>query len=129
MKKTIITLTFALCLSASASYATTNFYQPKPIKTESVYKVNAFCVSIAKGDFETVKVLLARGENVNKTSNGMTPVMYAAKYNRTNILKLLISKGANLRAKNKKGYTALKYAELHGAKEAETVIKTALLGK
>ena len=56
----------------------------------------------------------------------MTPVMYAAKFNRTEILKLLISQGANLKAKSDKGMTASKYAELHGATDAYIIIKEAL---
>ncbi len=129
MKKTIITLTFALCLSVGTSYATAPSYQPEPIKTETVFKVNAFCISIAKGDFETVKALLKRGEDANKKSNGMTPAMYAAKFNRVSILNLLINESADLKAKSNKGYTALKYAKMHGAKEAQALIESALLKK
>ena len=56
----------------------------------------------------------------------MTPVMYAAKFNRTEILKLLISKGVNLKQKSNQGMTALKYAELSNAQEAVEIIKEAL---
>ena len=59
----------------------------------------------------------------------MTPVMYAAKFNRTDILKLLIANGANLKAKSDKGLTAIKYADLHGAHEAKAIIKEALAKK
>ncbi len=130
MKKTIIISAIALCFSIVSVNATPI---NKTVKTniEKYYsiKVNSFCVSIAKGDVETVKKLLARGEDVNKKSNGMTPVMYAAKYNRTEILKLLIAKGANLKAKSDKGMTAVKYAELHGAKEAKAILKEAIASK
>ncbi|MFV0564243.1 MAG: ankyrin repeat domain-containing protein [Flavobacteriaceae bacterium] len=129
MKKTIITLAVTACFSATTLYANPSALQPKPFKTETVFKVNAFCVSIAKGDLETVKILLARGEDANKKSNGMTPIMYAAKFNRTEILKLLMAEGADLKAKSDKGYTALNYAQMHGAKQAKTVIENALLEK
>ncbi|WNH13314.1 ankyrin repeat domain-containing protein [Thalassobellus suaedae] len=130
MKKTIIISAIALCFSI-VSVNATSFSKTVNTNIEDYYsvKVNSFCVSIAKGDVETVKKLLARGENVNEKSNGMTPVMYAAKYNRTEILKLLISKGADLKAKSDKGFTAAKYAQLHGAHEAKVIIKEALDAK
>ena len=59
-------------------------------------------MSIIKGDFETAKKLIDMGADINAKSNGLTPVMYAAKYNRTDILKLLIAKGANLKSKDSK---------------------------
>jgi len=129
MKKTIIISAIALCFSIVSVNATPSISNVKTYKTATFFKVNSFCVSIAKGDIDTVKTLIARGEDVNEKSNGMTPVMYAAKYNRTDILKLLIEQDANLKAKSDKGYTALKYAELHGAKDAELIIKEALAKK
>lgn len=129
MKKTIIISAIALCFSMVSVNAKTvksniNSYEAAPY-----FKVNSFCVSIAKGDIDTVIKLLSRGEDVNEKSNGMTPVMYAAKFNRTEILKLLIEKGANLKVRSEKNMTALKYAKLHGAKDAEVIIKTALAEK
>ena len=56
----------------------------------------------------------------------MTPIMYAAKYNRTEILELLIIHGANLKAKSDKKMTALQYAQLHGANDTEAIIIHAL---
>ena len=129
MKKTIIISAIALCFSIVSVNATPSISNVKTYKTATFFKVNSFCVSIAKGDIDTVKTLIARGEDVNEKSNGMTPVMYAAKYNRTDILKLLIEQDANLKAKSDKGYTALKYAELHGAKDAALIIKEALAKK
>ncbi|GAA3623975.1 ankyrin repeat domain-containing protein [Flavivirga jejuensis] len=127
MKKTIIITTMALCFSIVAVNAKTITENTNNTNVEYVFKVNSFCVSIAKGDLETVKKLIDRGADVNEKSNGMTPAMYAAKFNRTDILKLLIAKGANLKAKSAKKMTALKYAELHGAKDAAAIIKEAIL--
>jgi len=126
MKKTIIISAIALCFSianVNAKPVTSNF------ETNSLayfFKVNSFCVSIAKGDIETVQKLIARGEDVNEKSNGMTPAMYAAKFNRTEILKLLIAHGADLKAKSDKKKTALDYAELHGAKDTAAILKEEL---
>ena len=125
MKKTIIISAIALCLSI-VSVNATPVNQTVNYEVETFFKVNSFCVSIAKGDLETVQKLISRGADVNEKSNGMTPVMYAAKFNRTTILKLLIVHGANLKAKSDKKMTALKYAQIHGAKDAEAIIVNAL---
>ncbi|WP_396601853.1 ankyrin repeat domain-containing protein [Algibacter sp. R77976] len=125
MKKTIIISAIALCFSI-VSVNATPVNQSVNNKVEAFFKVNSFCVSIAKGDLETVQKLISRGADVNAKSNGMTPVMYAAKFNRTDILELLIVHGANLKAKSDKKMTALKYAQLHGAKDAETIIVKAI---
>ncbi|WP_142785409.1 ankyrin repeat domain-containing protein [Changchengzhania lutea] len=127
MKKTIIISAIALCFSI-VSVNANSVTETKTLDEYSVvlpFKVNAFCVSIAKGDIDTVKKLIDRGEDINEKSNGMTPVMYAAKFNRVEILKLLISKGANLKARSDKGMTALKYAEIHKAVDAYAIIKEA----
>ncbi|MDO5971626.1 ankyrin repeat domain-containing protein [Flavivirga aquimarina] len=127
MKKSIIITAIALCFSIVTVNAKPITKNINNTNAEFVFKVNSFCVSIAKGDLETVKKLINRGADVNEMSNGMTPVMYAAKFNRVDILKLLIAKGANLKARSAKKMTALKYAELHGAKEAAAIIKKAIV--
>jgi len=127
MKKTIIISAIALCFSVvTANAKSINENSSNYTVEASVVKVSPFCVSIAKGDIETVKKLINLGEDVNKKSNGMTPAMYAAKFNRTDILKLLISKGAKLKIRSDKGMTALKYAEQSNAKEALSIIEEAL---
>ena len=125
MKKSIIISAIALCFSivsvnATPVSSTVNY------EVEALFKVNSFCVSIAKGDIETVQKLISRGADVNEKSNGMTPVMYAAKFNRAEILELLILHGANLKVKSDKKMTALKYAQIHGAKNAESIIVKAV---
>ena len=88
------------------------------LKVISKVTVSPFCTSIAKGDFETVKKLIELGADVNKKSNGMTPLMYAAKYNRVEIIKLLVEQGAKIDAKSDSGHTAFKYAEMSNAQDA-----------
>ncbi|WP_246849156.1 ankyrin repeat domain-containing protein [Aquimarina sp. U1-2] len=85
-------------------------------------RVTPFCLSIVKGDYEMVRKLIDLGTEVNQSSRGMTPLMYAARYNRVEIIKLLIDHGAKLKAKDSKGFTALEYAELSGAKDAQTLL-------
>lgn len=129
MKKTIIISAIALCFSIVTVHAKSVNPTFENSKTATYFKVNSFCVSIAKGDIDTVVKLLSLGEDVNEKSNGMTPAMYAAKFNRTEILKLLIEKGANLKVKSTKNKTALQYAKLHGAKDTAAIIKEALAKK
>lgn len=131
MKKTIITTALALCVSVISVNASNSDYSTINNSTsEYFFKVNSFCVSIAKGDFDTVKKLIERGADVNEKSNGMTPAMYAAKFNRVDILKLLIEEGANLKLRSTgKNYTAVKFAEMHGADEAAALIKETLKKK
>ncbi|MDW5287820.1 ankyrin repeat domain-containing protein [Formosa sp. PL04] len=123
----IIAITFgAVSTSVQASNTMTNT-NSNPIEA-SVYiaDVNLLCTSIAKGDTDIVKKLIANGENVNQKSNGLTPAMYAAKYNRVEILEFLIAQGANLKLECNKGYTALDYAKATNATAAEKIIETAL---
>lgn len=118
MKKTIFITVIALGLAignvnASDYSETTNNY------TETkVSKINDFCIAIAKGDMETFQKMISSGEDINKKSNGMTPAMYAAKYNRVEILKILIAYGADLNIRSIRGIKADKYAKKANAVEA-----------
>jgi ankyrin repeat protein len=79
-------------------------------------------MSIVKGDVETVQKLIELGADVNEKWNGLTPAMYAAQFNRSEVLVILINNGANLKTKSDKGQTALEYAELSNAQDAQVVI-------
>lgn len=80
-------------------------------------------MSIVKGDLETVKKLIDLGADVNASSNGMTPVMYAAKYNRVEILDLLIKEGAELKTRSEKGLNAMDYAKRSKANDVLAYLK------
>jgi hypothetical protein len=119
MKKSVIIIAIALGFSATTLNAINSVMTTNTLEfVKAKVLVSPFCTSIAKGDIETVKKLIELGADINKKSNGMTPVMYAAKYNRTEILKLLVSHGADLDKKSDKELTAKKYAELSNAKDA-----------
>ena len=75
---------------------------------------------------DAVKALVDNGADVNLKSMGLTPLMFAARHNKSKIATLLIENGAKLKAKSTKGYTALKYAEISGAKDSFKVIKKAI---
>jgi len=126
MKKTIIISAIALSFTFGTLNANPLVENENSIITELTIKASPFHLSIVKGDFETVKKLIDLGSDVNEKWNGLTPVMYAAKFNRTEILKLLITKGANLKTKCSKGYTAIEYAELSNAQAAKDIIEIEL---
>ena len=122
MKKTIIIV--ALALISCVTFAHNSYeVNPENVSTEVNWKKNAdlssFCKAIMKGNLEMVKQLIEIGEDVNAKSLGKTPAMYAARYNKVEVLKLLVAKGADLSIKSDGDrYTAKKFAELSNAKEA-----------
>lgn len=127
MKKFLIPVA-VLALSV-ASVNATNVINEKaisPIIAKS-FTVSTFCKLIQMGDFDAVKALVEAGEDVNQKSNGLTPLMFAARHNKADIAQLLIDNGAELRVKSdKSNLSALKWAELTQAKETYVVIKKAL---
>jgi ankyrin repeat protein len=125
MKKTIIITAIALCFSLVTN-AKTVIENDNYSCVEYVFKVSPLCASIVKGDFETVKKLVGLGVDINAKSNGMTPAMYAARYNKVDILEYLIDHGAKLKTRSDNGLTAMKYAEISKASGAISVIENAL---
>ena len=128
MRKTVIAIAMVLGVVANAS----NFEKiPAKLATYKVVKVtyknvNPFCLSVFKNDMSTVKTLIHLGADVNEFSSNKTPLMYAARYNRVEMIKLLVANGADLTIKDKYGNDALKYAELSNANEAVVLIKELL---
>ncbi len=125
MKKTILT-TMAFCMLmvtvADAKIETGNSNENG---TELALKKEAsiFCKAIMSGDIDRVRGLIELGENVNAKSLGMTPAIFAARYNKAEILELLIAKGANLKLKCNKGWSIAKHAKLSNAKAVLRVLK------
>ncbi|NER18620.1 ankyrin repeat domain-containing protein [Spongiivirga citrea] len=125
MKKLPVFVLLCLFLSVTC-FANVNDLNVETSSKNVSVKVSSFCHAIVKGDMETVKKMISLGEDVNQKSNGLTPLMYAARYNKTNIAELLIEKGAKLKTTCPKGYTAHKYALLSNADDAAKVIEKAL---
>lgn len=99
----------------------------KEVVERVTYDISSFCKLIQKGNFEAVKSLIESGEDVNKKSKGLTPLMFAARHNKAKIAKLLIKHGAKLKARSDKGrMTALDMAKRFKAKETMNVIKSAI---
>jgi ankyrin repeat protein len=120
MKKSIIYLSIALISFTSFSFATTT----ATISNTNIVveETTPLCLAISKGETDLVKKFVEYGIDVNQESNGMTPLMMAARYNKVEIIKLLLSRGADLKTRDENGFTALRYAQLSNAKEAADLL-------
>lgn len=93
------------------------------------YKLNTMCRMIQTGNYQGVRSLINKGEDINEKSVRLTPLMYAARHNRVDIARLLIANGADLHKKSSQGYTALKWAKLSNASEVYEVLLVAIKGQ
>lgn len=126
MKKSIVYLGLALLAFTNVSLASnSNTFAAEKIVTSIYNEVTPLNAAIAKGDVEAVKKFIEYGADVNDKSNGMSPLMLAARYNKVEIIKILLANGANLKTKDERGFNALKHAELSNATEAIQLLKQA----
>ncbi len=120
MKKTIVTLGVALCTLTASAFAST---PSNPNHNHYALKVaTPLGTAIIKGELDIVKKFVEYGADVNEMSNGMTPLMIAARYNRVEIINFLLENGANPKIKTETGWTALRYAELSKAEDAVAIL-------
>jgi len=130
MKKAILSAGLFLLALGSINATTTSLSYDNYKKEVRVYNISSFCKLIQKGDLAVVKSMIDSGEDVNKKSNGLTPLMFAARHNRVEIAKLLIANGAKLKARSDKGQmTALQMAEKFKANEVAKVLKVSMKKK
>ena len=124
MKNSIVYLGVALLAFTNVSLASNpNSTTAAKIERTTYEGVTPLGTAVLKGDVEAVKKFIEYGEDVNKKSNGMSPLMMAARYNKVEIIKILLANGADLKAKDENGYTALKHAELSNANDAVQILK------
>ena len=124
MKKSVVV--FALVLGFSIS----NLNASNEILTsdlnqgiEQTTEVSPLCKAVATGDLEEVKKLINNGVDVNAKSNGLMPIHFAAKYNRVDMIKVLITAGSKIHERCDLGYTALRHAEKTNADDAALFLK------
>ena len=122
MKNLFLIAALTLGLVVSANPILTNSGTNNLTTVKTVTETDALCTLIKKGNFDAVKGMIEAGADINKKSLGMTPLMYAARQNRVEIVKLLIANGADIKATSDKGYTALKYAKMSKAWDAYNII-------
>ncbi|WP_295834521.1 ankyrin repeat domain-containing protein [uncultured Winogradskyella sp.] len=124
MKKSVTVLALALSLSIPTLNASNPEILSTPISVvEDNTNVSALCTAVAKGEIEKVKQLLNNGVDVNKKSNGMQPIHYAARHNRVDIIKVLITAGSDIHTPCDKGYSAISHAQKTNAVEAAEFLK------
>ncbi|WP_269235183.1 ankyrin repeat domain-containing protein [Flavobacterium flavigenum] len=125
MKKSIVYLGVALVAFTNVSLAADfkSFNGEKKIIT-SPYDASPLNVAILKGDLQIVLKFIEYGADVNQISEDMTPLMTAARYNKVEIVKILLAQGAKPGIKNEKGFTALKYAQLSNATEVAAILSS-----
>lgn len=127
MRKTMLIAALAVLFMVpgfSAESRPESKLAPKALAKADPAKINSFCKAIVQGDIETVRLLINLGEDVNKKSLGKTPVIFACRYNKAEILTLLLESGADPSIRCDSGFTAKKHAELSNAKEALAVLNT-----
>lgn len=125
MKNPILFLGIALFAFITVSTATNSCTTPIKVSPVVLYEgVTPLCVAIIKGDLDAVKKFVEYGTDVNQKSNGLTPLMIAARSNKAEIVKYLVETcKVNINEKDANGFTALKYAELSNATESIEIIK------
>lgn len=123
MKKTITILALALCIAVPTVNASNSENVTTPlVLVEYDAKISPLCMAAAQGDVVKVKQLLKNGIDINKKSNGMQPIHYAARYNRVEVIKVLITAGSEIHTTCDKGFTAERHAELSKATEAAELL-------
>ena len=124
MKKSVVVLALALGLSICNLNATNEILTSDLNEViETPIEVSPLCKAVATGNLEEVNRLIKAGVDVNAKSNGMMPIHYAAKYNRVEIIKALITGGSKIHELSDYGYTALGLAKKAKAKDAENFLK------
>lgn len=124
MKKSVVVLALVLGFSISSLDATNEISTlvDNEVITK-VVEVSPLCKAVATGNLDEVNKLIKAGAKVNVKSNGMLPIHYAAKFNRTEIIKVLITAGSEIHSTCDLGYTPLGHAEKANAKEAAQFLK------
>ncbi len=125
MKKTFFALAVAVLAMGTDLSASMGGETNAVVKTSDVVVkgISSFCKAIMEGDVATVKRMIDLGEDVNQKSLGMTPAIFAARYNKAEILKVLIKNGANLDRTCDKGWSIEKHAKLSNAQEVLDILR------
>ena len=124
MKKSVIFLALALGLSIpNLNASNENLTSSFSVITLQTVEVSPLSKAVAMGDLDEVNRLIKAGADVNAKSNGMMPIHYAAKYNRVEFIKVLITAGSKIHEQSDQGYTAMRLAEKSKATDAAQFLK------
>ncbi|MBF4487635.1 ankyrin repeat domain-containing protein [Flavobacterium sp. CSZ] len=125
MKKSVIILGIAIAMSTQALKASNAKLLVKDPISSPADEVSSLHYAVCEGDIEKVKKLIEYGTNVNKLVRDMSPLMLAARFNKFEIIKVLLASGANPRIENEKGLRAINFAEYAKATESIAILKNA----
>ncbi|WP_036151175.1 MULTISPECIES: ankyrin repeat domain-containing protein [Maribacter] len=121
MKKSIIAFGILVSTVFSTVSANTNSgNRISKINETKISHISPMVLAIVKDDVAVVKSFIAYGADIEQVSNTgaeMTALMYAARYNQLDIVKILVAEGASTSKESKIGATALDYAKVSGATE------------
>ncbi|MGB7393515.1 MAG: ankyrin repeat domain-containing protein [Pricia sp.] len=127
MRKSVIVFGILFGLMTGNVNANVNLIDKNPrLQPKSIQNVAPLSLAIVQNDYRTVQRFLELGCNieVRDKTMGMTPLMYAARYNNVPLLKLLVAKGASVGEISKLKLTALQYAEYANAADAVEYLKS-----
>lgn len=120
MKKSVIA--FVILFSVAFNLSAGNNEPVKKVTkvAKSSKNLSAVSLAVANNEIKSAYNYLSSGADVNvkHKTNGMTPLMYAARYNNVAMLQLLIANGADVDEVSKIGFNAKSYAEISNAKKA-----------
>jgi len=124
MKKTTVIFVLALGLiTLGASTVSAASFKLTTYELTLKQDISPLCKAVALGDLEGVKTLIKNGADVNEKSNGLLPIHYAAKYNRVEMIKVLVTAGSEIHTPCDLGYTALAHAKRSHADDAAQFLK------
>jgi ankyrin repeat protein len=83
---------------------------------DQAYSFDQLITAIQKNNIDLIRTLI-NNDNVNLHKNGTTPLHHASSIGNTEVVKLLIEKGADINVKNNFGSTPLHYASNEGNTE------------
>jgi ankyrin repeat protein len=94
------------------------------IDAEDADKLTPLMRASARGDVKAVTALLEKGANPNVRSSdtNITPLMFAAYFGHTAVIKTLIARGARIELKDTFGAGAVDWAAVGGHDEVEGLL-------
>jgi ankyrin repeat protein len=104
VKWALVVSVVVTCLSVGIAFAQTRPARPQNETQVQAKPVTSLHEAAADGDLEQVKLLLAKGLDVDtRGEKGMTPLHLAAEEGHKNVVELLIAKGADINVVERNG--------------------------
>ncbi len=128
MKKSVIA--FGILFSVACSTVSANVnpeLRPTKVDRSTITNVSPLNLAVIEADMVAVKKFITYGTDVDQVAKKgakLTPLMYAARYNQVEVMKILIAEGADVSATSKIGATALDYAKASGATSARDYLSS-----